>query len=337
MRNKVLCKLISPQLRHTTIYNGSNLLKISNRLTSTSSDPNCTQKNRAQFKIPTIDVLEKWNDRFIQTGVDEPKLSIENILAHTFRTKRISDIYKPENSTLNRQQIEDVIRMCKMRLRRMPIQYIIREWDFKDLTLEMRPPIFIPRPETEGLVDLVSAEIRKNETRMVLELCCGSGAISIALLKEHPNLKLVAIDKSKEACNLTKDNARKYGLSDRINVIQMDVKTISPESFDKFNIIVSNPPYIPSNDIEHLQPEILEYEDRDALDGGSDGLVLIKLILQKSSYLLHDGGKTFLEVDPSHPPLLDRLLRENNRLGLSIRGIYKDIFERDRFAIIKKS
>lgn len=140
----------------------------------------------------------------------------------------------------------------------MPIQYVIREWDFRNLTLEMRPPVFIPRPETEQLVDLVLTELNTNPIEEVLELCCGSGAISIALLKENPDITVIAVDKSEEACSLTRDNAKRYGVDSRINIIQMDINEISPEYFDKkFDVIVSNPPYVPSGDMLHLQPEIL--------------------------------------------------------------------------------
>ncbi|GJQ75173.1 hypothetical protein Trydic_g9776 [Trypoxylus dichotomus] len=284
-----------------------------------------------------INIIKKWTNRFVQCGISEPKLSIENITAHVFQTKRISDIYKRQNALLSQDQIKEVTKMCKQRLKNMPIQYIIREWDFRDHTLEMKPPVFIPRPETEKLVDLVLMEISTNGTTEVLELCCGSGAISIALLKENPKLKITAIDKSKDACDLTRSNAQRHDVSHRIKVIQTNISEISPELFNKtYDVIVSNPPYVPSKDMLHLQPEILRYEDSDALDGGSDGLVLIKLILQKSSYLLNAGGKTFLEVDPSHPQLLRDFLRENNRFGLSVREVHKDIFEHDRFVIIKK-
>lgn len=157
----------------------------------------------------------------------------------------------------------------------MPVQYIIQEWDFRDLTLKMSRPVFIPRPETEILVDIVLNEIDRKGADTVLEVCCGSGAISLALLKARSQvcwwnspisysntishffqLFITAIDKSEDACKLTRENACINNLSDRIRIIQKEIKDFNLNSREKFDVIVSNPPYVPSRDILHLQPEI---------------------------------------------------------------------------------
>ncbi|KAF2893189.1 hypothetical protein ILUMI_12985 [Ignelater luminosus] len=236
---------------------------------------------------------------------------------------------------LKPEQIKQIDHLCKKRLDRMPVQYIIQEWDFRDLTLKMSRPVFIPRPETEMLVDIVLNEIDRKGADTVLELCCGSGAISLALLKARSQLCITAIDKSEKACQLTRENAHINNLSDRIKIIQKEIN----EDFnlrEKFDIIVSNPPYVSSKDTIQLQPEILLYEDPEALYGGDDGLTVIKSILKVCSCLLNYHGRLFLEVDPSHPTLIKLWLQKNDSLGLKFIRFYKDFCDKERFVEIIK-
>ncbi|XP_022901452.2 MTRF1L release factor glutamine methyltransferase [Onthophagus taurus] len=307
--------------------------------------PNCLTKNLAAFvhdynikkdenKIDNI--LKKWKRIFLEKCIGEPESSIDNIIAHVLNTKKVSDVYTNMNKYLTFKQTDKITQLCELRLKNKPMQYIIGEWDFKNLTLKMREPVFIPRPETEQIVDLALNEC--NDVSEILELCCGSGAISIALLKMNPNIKIIAIDKSNEACALTEENAKIHGVFNRLRVINKEIleENVSQLILKKFKLIVSNPPYIPTGDIEYLQPEIRLYEDRDALDGGNDGLDLIKLVLKVSSNILETGGKVILEVDQRHPELIKSYLRENPALGLLITAVHKDVFNNNRFVAFQK-
>ncbi|RZC32315.1 hemK methyltransferase family member 1, partial [Asbolus verrucosus] len=240
---------------------------------------NCVGNNGANYKCTVGDLLNQWTQKFEENSISEPKESVEHILAHCLGTRRLSV--------------------------RLPVQYIIGEWSFRSLNLKMSPPVFIPRPETEELVDIVSAEIARDNVAHVLDLCCGSGAISLSLLQERPIVKVTAVDQSKEACGLTKENAQKNDVNSRIRIIQSELGNL--EFHEKFDLIVSNPPY-----------------DLRALNGGKDGLDVIKIILKLSSEYLNENGKLFLEVEPRHPKLLRNYLLANSALRLAYAETYKD-------------
>ncbi|MCL4124287.1 UNVERIFIED_CONTAM: hypothetical protein GTU68_039385 [Idotea baltica] len=141
----------------------------------------------------------------------------------------------------------------------MPLQYILGNWDFHSIQLKLRPPVFIPRQETEGLVNISVQLLRHVEEPMVLDVGCGSGAISLALLNHFPKLNCVALDQSKYAAELTQENAIELNLSERLRVVQGKV---SDEAFpslpsSQFDLIVSNPPYVLRKDLIDLQQEII--------------------------------------------------------------------------------
>lgn len=145
----------------------------------------------------------------------------------------------------------------------MPVQYIIKNWDFRKLNLKMVPPVFIPRPETEKLVELVVQNEKEKSTdqKLFLEIGTGSGAICLSILHEMKSVKFVAIDQSRIACNLTMENAKMHNLSDRIRLFQHKLvdtnlpKEIFP-SENCFDLIVSNPPYVKTADLSKLEDEI---------------------------------------------------------------------------------
>ncbi|KAF7665709.1 hypothetical protein LDENG_00135140 [Lucifuga dentata] len=294
-------------------------------------------------KITALQAMAFWRRHFEENGVTEPDHSSQYITAHILGAKTIESIEQHKlTEFLSKEKTEQMWKLSTRRLSRMPVQYVIEEWDFRDLTLKMRPPVFIPRPETEELVELVLTDLQMNlaaeAQQTCLEVGCGTGAVSLSLLKSLPQLKAVALDQSQDAVHLTRENAFRLRLQDRLQVYHIDVikdadtvvSLCSPVS-----ALVSNPPYLFSEDMVSLEPEILRFEDHAALDGGKDGLKVITQILALAPQILSNHGRVYLEVDPRHPPLIQRWVKTNVE-GLRYMGTQQDITGRPRFCILQK-
>ncbi|XP_016847067.1 MTRF1L release factor glutamine methyltransferase isoform X3 [Anolis carolinensis] len=254
--------------------------------------------------VTAAELVSYWQDVFEANEIPEARASSEYIVSYVLGAKTFQSLNAGNISPyFSVQQQEQVEQLCAKRLQRMPVQYVLGEWDFQDLTLKMKPPVFIPRRETEELVTLVvDEECRKRlpssdckEPRLppethgpvILEVGCGSGAIALSLLKKLPHSKVIAIDKLEAAVNLTKENAESY-------------------------------------------------EDLGALDGGSDGMNIIREILHLACYLLKDYGSVFLEVEPRHPEMVKNWLRGHPDLSLVVCGTHKDFCGKLRFLHIQK-
>ncbi|XP_044182412.1 MTRF1L release factor glutamine methyltransferase-like isoform X3 [Acropora millepora] len=239
-----------------------------------------------------------WKQRLKENNIPEENLTVKFIIEHVLGKKRTWSWKVDDNvCVITEEEEEKLEHLFQQRLKRVPLQYVIGEWDFRNLTLEMRPPVFIPRPETEELVELVSRHhclwSGGNENFSFLEVGCGSGAICLSILTEFPqaNSYCVAIDKSKDAIDLTRDNAKKCRVCDRISLVHTDVRSVLPKlGPTKFDAVISNPPYVLEDDMLQLQPEISKYEDVEALCGGRDGLDVIKEILRLSAKILKPNG-----------------------------------------------
>jgi len=216
--------------------------------------------------------------------------------------------------------------MALCRLAAMPVQYLVGRWHFHMISLDLRPPVFIPRQETEQLVEEVLARLPAHSPRL-LEVGPGSGAVSLALLAARPDLTVTAVERSSAAVELTRHNAERLGLQDRLTVIHCRVEQVQLEG--GFDAVVSNPPYVLRKDLAALAPEIHVYEDLRALDGGKEGLDVILPIVELAGEVLEEGGFLALEVDPCHPLLLPPRVE-----GWGAEVI-KDIHERDRFMVLR--
>ncbi|NXT73201.1 HEMK1 methyltransferase, partial [Zapornia atra] len=173
---------------------------------------------------------------------------------------------------------------------------------------------------------------------VILEIGCGSGAIALSLLSKLPQSRVIAMDKEKAAVDLTRENAHRLQLQDRIHILHRDVSCSSAKElllWGPFDFIVSNPPYVFHEDLASLDAEILCYEDHNALDGGDDGMRVIKTILALAPSLLKDSGSVFLEVDPRHPDMVENWLRAHPNLRLVLRAIHKDFCGKPRFLHIQ--
>ncbi|XP_053455933.1 MTRF1L release factor glutamine methyltransferase isoform X2 [Nycticebus coucang] len=230
----------------------------------------------------------------------------------------------------------------------MPLQYILGEWDFQGLNLKMVPPVFIPRPETEELVEWVLEAITQRSHAvgaqggpLILEVGCGSGAISLSLLSKLPQSQVIAVDKEVAAISLTHENAQRLRLQDRIQIIPLDVTSEGSWkhllSWGSMDLIISNPPYVFHQDMELLAPEILSYEDPVALDGGEEGMDIITQILVLAPQVLKYSGSIFLEVDPRHPELVSSWLQSHPDLYLNLVAVHRDFCGRPRFLHIQRS
>ena len=278
---------------------------------------------------------------FADFAVPEPQLSAEHLLlrAAGLGGSRAALVAR-HGAALEPAAAQTFEAMCQRRLERTPVQYILGDWDFHDLTLEVRPPVLIPRPETEELVELVLCAHSGAEA--ILDVGCGSGAIGLALLHALPRARCVGLDVSEAAAALSLDNAARCGLAARYDALRLPggvkayTELVPPPQFD---LIVSNPPYIPAAHMAGLAPEVVDHEDERALCGGDDGLDVVRELLRAAPRLLCPEGPRaiWLEVDESHPPLLERWLAEPEQtaLRLRLRRTHHDLAGRPRFCELR--
>lgn len=278
------------------------------------------------------EVVEHWTREFATEEVPEGDLAAQHIVAHVLGVHR-NELQRPAiaETELSKEQMEEVDRLMTCRIARMPLQYILGEWDFHNITLKVAPPVFIPRRETEGLVELAIGVLKEMESPRVLEIGCGSGAISLALLSAFPQVECVAVDQSRHAVRLTESNAVHLGLKERLTVVlgKVNKDTRPPLPHSSYDLVVSNPPYVLRKDLIGLQPEIMMYEDLRALDGGKDGLEVIKAVVLHAQHLLLPGRKLLMEVDSCHPYLLPAWLDKQD-LHMKLQKVYQDLNKKDR-------
>ena len=249
--------------------------------------------------------------RLINGGIDEPEANAGWLLAAALKKNRLDIISSPQIPVSAEEQdiFESYMRQKEEGL---PLAYILGTQEFIDITLKVDRRVLVPRPETEEMAEL-AAEFLKNRiqymnrdhtcgTVNILDYGVGSGAIGLWLLSKFPSARLAAAEKSPEAMECARENAVNLGLADRIDFIL----TCTPESVaGSFDLIVSNPPYIPSGIIPGLSPEVLS-EPHVALDGGTDGLSVARLVLKEAGRLLLPGGGLFMELSGGDPERLQR-------------------------------
>lgn len=257
-------------------------------------------------KIWTIRKVLEWTvERFSQMGITaSPRLDAEVLLAHTLNTKRIH-LYTDYDKPLTTDELASFRNYVRRRLAREPVAYIIGKREFWSLTLNVNPAVLIPRPETEILVETALALAKAIENPLIVDVGTGSGAIAIALALEVPQARVIAIDYSEAALGIARQNAIQCGA--KITFLRGDLLDPLPDEL-KPQLIVSNPPYIPSCEIEQLAPEVKDWEPRVALDGGADGLSVIRRLISSAIQRLSSLGWLCLEIGSAQAASVQKLL-----------------------------
>lgn len=228
-----------------------------------------------------VDILKKTTDYFQAQDIPSPRLEAERLLSHFFKTDRIG-IYTNFEMPLQEQEIIELRKMVARRGNREPLAWIVEKAGFYEHDFIVQKGVLCPRPDTETLVDAVLKIIPADEEYFIADIGCGSGCVGLSLVLARPNAKLFAVDIAPEALTCTKANVKKFALEKRVAVLSGPFLTPIPKD-RKIDIIVSNPPYIPSEDILDCEPEVSHYEPRIALDGGPDGLTAYSVLIPKAA------------------------------------------------------
>ena len=281
-------------------------------------------KNGVKKTWRIIDII-KWGEGYFKTkGFESPKQEIEWLLCNLLDLKRI-DLYLKFEDKINNNKLNKLKSWINRRVKREPLQYITGETEFYGLKFKTTPQALIPRPETEQLVEITLRSIGKNSALKLLEVGTGSGCISVAISNEKPSLNILSLDISKDALELAEFNAELNNCKN-IKFLEMDFLNETPEG--KFDILISNPPYIPLKEIEDIMPEVKNYEPRIALTDNEDGLAFYHRIAKKIKTLIKPKGIILLEVGlGGHPQKVFSLFKE---AGFNQLELIKDFNNNER-------
>ena len=294
----------------------------------------------------TISKLLDWTtDYFKKFNIEWPHLEAEILLAHNLGLKRI-ELYTNHERVLNKEELSNFKALIQRRSKHEPIAYITNNQPFMSLDFYVDRSVLIPRPDTEKLVeatiDSCKQELGNRKQLTIADIGTGCGAIAVSLAKYLPNIKVIGIDSSPDAIKNAQKNAEHHQLADRCQFIvgnmfepfiNVAANFSSPQKFD---IIVSNPPYIPSGEIDKLQIDVKDWEPKEALDGGENGLDYIrKLIVEAPNHLassevemLTPKGLLLIEIGFDQGEKT-RALAENTKKYEEIK-IIKDLNGKDR-------
>lgn len=207
---------------------------------------------------------------------------------------------------------ERMAQLLSRRLAGEPVAYIIGEWEFYGLPLDISRDVLIPRMDTEVLAERAILLARAaGEGARVLDLCAGSGCVGLAVAANVPGCRVVLADYSEEALKICKQNVRRNDLNARVTCVRADAREKPSPALWDFDVIVSNPPYIPAGDLPGLDASVRDYEPMLALDGGADGLDFYRDISAKWGDALRLGGSLVFEVGMGQAPDVERLLAQN--------------------------
>jgi len=273
-------------------------------------------------------LVKAWKaagERLRAAGIDQPAIDARLMLeaaAAVSRTDILSDPYRE----LTSEQTQALDALLARRERREPVSHILGRKGFWKIMLNVSRDVLTPRPDTETLVEVALAAFPDERAPIsILDLKVGSGAILLAILAERPGARGLGVDISDEALAVARENAANLDLNTRCALLRGDWTAGLAQA--NFDLVVANPPYIPSADIEGLEPEVRDHEPRLALDGGADGLDAYRLLAPEIIRVLKPGGVFAIEIGHDQAPAVTALMGDAG--GLNIQTV-KDLGDRDR-------
>jgi release factor glutamine methyltransferase len=278
------------------------------------------------------ELLNRAEGHLVRHGVPNARRNAEWMLCHTLGWSML-DLYVHSGERLKDERLEAYWRRVERRGRREPLQYILGSTEFMSLPFDVHPGVFVPRPDTEVLVERAEMLLRArplHEPLTVLDLCCGSGIIGVSLAHRIGNLTVTAVDVAPEAAELTAHNAALNGVADRVRVIQSDAIAFLEGNRRRFGAVLCNPPYITTGELAALPREVREHEPMTALDGGADGLDFYRKVVPRLRAHVARDRFVMFEIGDTQGAAVSSMLGE---AGFSQLEIVKDLAGRDRVVV----
>lgn len=280
--------------------------------------------------MTVLEGIQKSADFLTKKGVDSPRLQAELLLAHVLQLPRMK-LYLNFERALTDSETDTLRELVRRRGQREPLQHIVGSTSFCGFEMAVNPHVLVPRPETELLAEegwkflsTITAQVPT-----ALDFGTGSGCIAIALAAKCPAAKICALDVSESALNTARDNATRNHVADRIQFLQGDgfsalanVSGNAAQSGTVFDLIISNPPYISSAEIETLDPEVRDHDPRGALDGGADGLDFYRRFAIEARPFLKANGRIMVEFGDAQGEAVKKIFEAQKWVVEAIRDDY---------------
>ncbi|MBI5661037.1 MAG: peptide chain release factor N(5)-glutamine methyltransferase [Ignavibacterium album] len=274
--------------------------------------------------ITVLEALNLSTDYLSKKNIESARLNAELMLAHILKCKRL-ELYLMFDRPLDDDELQQYRTFLARRAQREPLQYILGEVEFFNIKLKVNRNVLIPRPETELLVEKIIDDFKNKQSFRFLDIGVGSGNISIALLKNINQAEAFALDISEEALSLAKENSELNEVQERINLIKFDILKDNIETLGKFDLIISNPPYVSAKDYETLEPELKVYEPKIALTDLYNGFTFYKKIIELSLFLLNDNGKIYFEAGKDQSEEIKNMMAEKGFVNIGSIKDYQGI------------
>ena len=277
-----------------------------------------------------FDVIKIGDSILKKNGIKSYKLDSEILMSQVLDKSRV-DIILNSDTKLSDKETITYNNLIKQRSKKKPIAHLTGKKEFWKYEFYVTKDVLIPRPDTEIIVEQVIKLTKKKSRIKILDIGIGSGCILLSILKEKKGFYGTGVDICKKTLDICKANVKELDLIDRVKLFKSDIDNFN---YGKYDLIVSNPPYIKKFDLKYLDRDVYDYEPKSALDGGLDGLSIIKKVIYNSSRLIKRNGILILEIAFDQSDKVKKILRRN---GYYILDVVKDLAKNNRCIIgIKK-
>jgi len=271
--------------------------------------------------MTVLESIQLSTEYLEKKGIESPRINAELLLAHILNCKRL-DLYLAFDKPLKENEVTQYRDFLKRRSNFEPLQYITGSVEFYGLPFKVSRDVLIPRPETEILVETIINKLDKSAELSFLDIGTGSGIIPISLSKHFPAASFTAIDNSKPALEVAEENARLNNVQN-ITFVHSDIKDTAIET--KYDVIVSNPPYVSLSEYRTLQQEITKYEPASAVTDHNEGFDFYKIIIERSGDILKEKGYLYFEIGKGQSEVIQELMTNNNFCELHLVRDYQNI------------
>ena len=283
--------------------------------------------------MTVLEVIQKSAEFLAKKGVESPRLQAELLLAHVLKLPRMK-LYLNFDRALHPPELDALRELVKRRSQREPLQHIVGSTSFCGLEMAVNRHVLVPRPETELLAELSWQFLStlNSQPATALDFGTGSGCIAIALAVKCAAAQVTALEVSPDALAVARENAARNGVAQRIEFLQGDGFAALPAEAS-FDLIISNPPYIPTAEIGSLEPEVRDFDPRGALDGGADGLDYYRLLAAQSGKFLQHGGKIMVEFGDGQGEAVKNIFEAQKWIVETLREDYN---QRQRILVARR-